>query len=91
MTGRFIHSNDSAMKTALKNLTVDQLVDRFAEFGIAQDDALWDGKYAKFNGLFDQMMDVNSQLQSHSPEARLALTRLFDHRNIQVRLQAARS
>lgn len=77
-------------KPNLARLTTDQLVDRFAEIGIAQDDALWDGKYAKFNGLFDQMMDVDRELRSRGREARLALTRLFDHRNIQVRLQAAR-
>jgi hypothetical protein len=39
------------MKIALNKMTVDQLVDRFAEIGIAQDDALWDGKYATFNRL----------------------------------------
>ena len=79
------------MKRAdLTKMTVDQLVDRFAEIGVAQDGAIWDGKHAKFNRLYDQMDAVDRELRSRGLEARLALTRLFDHRNIQVRLQAAR-
>jgi hypothetical protein len=73
----------------LTKMTVDQLVERFAEIGIAQDDALWDGKYAKFNRLFDRMNEVDLELRARGMDARRALLRLYGHRNIQVRLKAA--
>jgi Domain of unknown function (DUF2019) len=78
------------MKIALKNMTVNQLVDRFAEIGVAQDDALWESKYAKFNRLFDRMNEVDLELRSRGSSARLALLRLYIHPNIQVRLKAAK-
>ncbi len=78
------------MKRAdLTKMTIDQLVDRFAEIGLAQNDALWDGKYARFNRLYDQMSDVSQELKRRGKEARLALLRLYNHRDIQVRLKAA--
>jgi UTP-glucose-1-phosphate uridylyltransferase len=77
-------------KPNLKEMTIDQLVERFAEIGIAQDDALWGSKYAMFNRLFDQMNEVDEELRSRGLGARLALLRLYNHRNIQVRLKAAK-
>ncbi len=74
----------------LSKITIDQLVDRFAEIGVEQDNALWESKYAKFRQLYKQMDAVDGELRSRGLEARLALTRLFNHRNIQVRLQAAK-
>ncbi|MGB6174903.1 MAG: DUF2019 domain-containing protein [Methylocella sp.] len=74
----------------LKSMTVDQLVGRFAEIGIAQDQAELMGEIRKFNKLFDQMHAVDIELRARSTQARLALLRLFDHENIQVRLQAAK-
>jgi hypothetical protein len=73
----------------LTRLSADQLVDRFAEIGVEQDNALWDRKYAKFNRLFDRMNEVDLELRARGAAARLALLRLYDHRNIQVRLKAA--
>ncbi|HLH11866.1 MAG TPA: DUF2019 domain-containing protein [Methylovirgula sp.] len=71
-------------------MTIDQLVDRFAEIGVAQDDALWGSKYARFKRLFEQMNEVDLELRSRGAEARRALLRLYNHRNIQVRLKAAK-
>jgi Domain of unknown function (DUF2019) len=76
-------------KVDLANMNLDQLVDRFADIGVAQDDALWDGKYAKFNRLYDRMDEIDQELRSRGEEARLALLRLYNHRNMQVRLKAA--
>jgi uncharacterized protein YdcH (DUF465 family) len=77
----------------LRAMTIDQLVDRFAEIGIAQDNALWDqlgtNEYAQFTRLFNQMNDVDQELRSRGRDARLSLMRLYDHRNTQVRLKAA--
>lgn len=77
-------------KITLADMTVDQLVDRFAEIGIAQDQALLGGATGAFKRLFDQMRAVDEELRARGQQARLALVRLYDHPNIQVRLQAAR-
>ena len=80
-----------AMRQAdLKSMTVDQLVDRFAEIGVAQDQALLYDEIGKFNRLFDQMHLVDIELRARGLAARLALLRLFDNQNMQVRLQAAK-
>ncbi len=75
----------------LENLTVDELVDRYAHICIAQDDALFHDEHRKFSRLFTQMIAVREELRRRGPEARLALKRLYDHPNLQVRLQAAKS
>jgi hypothetical protein len=74
----------------LEKLTVDQLVDRFVEIGVAQDQAELMGEIGKFNRLFDQMRAVDIELRARGLAARRALLRLFDHPNMQVRLQAAK-
>ena len=74
----------------LKAMTVDQLVDRFAEIGIAQDTAELMGENSKFNKLYGQMKDVDTELRARGEEARRALLRLYSHPNMQVRLQAAK-
>lgn len=79
------------MKQAtLKSMTTGQLVDRFAEIGVAQDEALLYDEIGKFNQLFDQMRAVDDELRARGLESRRALLRLFDHQNMQVRLQAAK-
>jgi hypothetical protein len=77
-------------RVKLKSITVDQLVDRFAEIGVAQDEAELYGEHKKFRRLFNQMHDVDQELRRRGLQARLALLRLFDHPNMQVRLQAAK-
>ena len=77
-------------QSTLKSMTTEQLVDRFAEIGVAQDEALLYDEIGKFNQLFDQMHAVDDELRARGPESRRALLRLFDHQNMQVRLQAAK-
>jgi hypothetical protein len=74
----------------LEKLTVDQLVERFVAIGVAQDQALLYDEHKKFNRLFSEMNEVDQELRRRGPEARLALLRLFDHANMQVRLKAAK-
>jgi hypothetical protein len=76
-------------KTALKDMTVDQLVDSFAEIGISQYQATMGGETRRFNRLYDQMDLIDRELRSRGRDARLGLLRLYDHPNIQVRLKAA--
>ncbi|QBR70672.1 hypothetical protein CU048_04580 [Beijerinckiaceae bacterium] len=79
------------MKQAkLENMTVDQLVDRFVEIGVAQDQAELMGEIGKFNRLYRQMDATEKELRRRGRNARLALLRLYDHPNMQVRLNAAK-
>ena len=72
-----------------KKLTVDQLVSRFSEIGIAQDEALLKGAVDRFNHLYDQKVIIVTELKSRSGDKRSVLLRLYDHPNMQVRLNAA--
>jgi hypothetical protein len=78
------------MTRKLESMTIDELVDRFADIGIAEDEALLDDEVGKFNHLFDQMDAVDRELRARGEKARVALVRLFDHPNMQVRLEAAK-
>lgn len=75
----------------LANMTTSQLTDRFTEIGIAQDRALFAGKIAKFNKLFDAMQDVVSELKRRQGDERRALMALYTFPNAQVRLKAAKA
>jgi hypothetical protein len=73
----------------LEQMTINQLVDRFAETAIAQDDAVWFIKTRLYNRLYKQLEEIDLELRARGPAARLSLCRLFTHPNMQVRLQAA--
>lgn len=77
-------------RVKLEAMNVDQLVDRFEQIGVEQDQALLYDEIPRFNKLFDQMHAVDNELRARGPQARLELLRLFDHQNVQVRLQAAK-
>jgi|SRR4051812_46743310 Domain of unknown function (DUF2019) len=80
------------MKRAnLKDMTVDELVEYFADLAIQQDRALLLDQIGTFNRLFDKMEDVKVELKSRSGDQREALLRLFQHSNAQVRLKAAKA
>lgn len=83
-------------------LSTDQLLNRFTEIGIAQERAidnltlrLWDSQgedqdTSEIDRLFVDMKAIDEELRKRGRHARLALTQLFNHRNIQVRLSAAK-
>ena len=56
----------------MANMTTSDLVERFAQIGVAQDRALLGGEIAKFNRLFQQMMDVANELKARRRSAPLA-------------------
>jgi hypothetical protein len=78
------------MTRKLEKMTVDELVDRFAKIGMAQDGALLDDEIGKVNRLMHQLRELDMELRARGKEARLALLRLYDHPNMQVRLNAAK-
>ena len=73
----------------LQNLTVSQLVDRFAENATAQNNAIEFGESGKYNRLFKQMQAITDELKARGEDAQLQLLSLYNHKNIQVRFQAA--
>jgi nitrogen regulatory protein PII len=79
------------MKSAdLSALSVAELLERFAAICVEQNKTLFSGGYAKFNRLFDQMVAVENELKIRPGDQRSALLALFDHPDMQVRLQAAK-
>jgi hypothetical protein len=75
--------------SSLERATIDRLLERFVSICVAQDQALLRDDYAKFNRLYKQMDEIDNELRARGSEARRALSRLFDHPHIQVRLKAA--
>jgi hypothetical protein len=72
-------------------MTVEQLVARFIEIGEAQDDALLDSEIARFNRLYDEKVLVLDKLRGRDGDQRKVLIKLYDHPNMQVRLNAAKA
>ncbi|MGO9008086.1 MAG: DUF2019 domain-containing protein [Beijerinckiaceae bacterium] len=73
----------------LEILSTTDLVDKFAAACVAQDRALLSEKIGNFKKAYWQMIAADDELRKRGREARLALCRLYDHPNMQVRLQAA--
>lgn len=78
------------MTSSLRQFTIEQLVDRFAENGVAQSKAEIRGQISKYNRLFGEMAQISDELRARGVEARLGLRKLYAHPNIHVRLQAAK-
>jgi len=79
------------IRSKLDELTIADLVQRFADIGIEQDKALLWGEIGKFNKLFDRKTAIEAELKSRVGDQRHALLGLFDHPNLQVRLNAAKA
>lgn len=78
------------MKTrTLSDNLISQLIHRFVEIGMAQDKALFDDRIAEYNRLYREKTSIVSELKSRAGDQRQALLQLYDHPNLQVRLNAA--
>ncbi|UUP16183.1 DUF2019 domain-containing protein [Nitratireductor thuwali] len=75
----------------LATLTSEQLVERFADIGVAQDDALLGNEISRYNALYKDKVAVEVELRSRPGDQRRLLMTLYDHPNMQVRLNAAKS
>lgn len=78
-------------RSDLGDLTTEELVDRFATIGIEQDQALLRNEIAKFNRLYDKKEAIDIELRRRPGDQRRALLALFDHPNMQTRLNAAKA
>lgn len=77
--------------STVTSLSIKELVDRFAEIGIAQDQALLDNAIAKFNRLYRNKVAIETELRDRPGDQRRQLMALYDHPNMQVRLNAAKA
>jgi hypothetical protein len=78
-------------RPSTQNLTVDQLVERFAALGVEQSKAIDVDNNAKYARLFEQMRDVEEELKLRAGDQRRALVALYSYPNMQVRLAAAKA
>lgn len=69
----------------------ERLVARFAEIGLEQDYALLGNEIYRFNKLFEEMLLIETALKEKQGDQRRLLFSLYDHSNMQVRLNAARA
>ena len=76
-------------RVELKDISTTDLVERFAQIGVAQDKALLGREFATFNRLFEQMGEVSKELSQRQGDQRRALLVLYDFPNTQVQLKAA--
>lgn len=75
--------------SGLHDNTVSQLVQRFVEIAIGQDEAMRVDDNAKFRRLYRQMEAIEQELKRRSGDQRRALLPLYAHSNMQVRLKSA--
>jgi hypothetical protein len=86
----------------IRAATNEDLIARFAELGVEQyqcdDDEAWCVDVIKddnpalihYTRLYREMEAISKELKARGPDARRQLIPLYDHPNVQVRLQAAR-
>ncbi|MEI5681021.1 MULTISPECIES: DUF2019 domain-containing protein [unclassified Mesorhizobium] len=77
------------MKATISKITDDELVARFIEISIAQGEASETFETTKFNRLFDRKQKLLGELRARQGDQRRLLFALYDHPNMQVRLNAA--
>ena len=76
-------------KANLQDLSVEALIECYVSTGVAQYEAELDDNIRKFNRLYDDVKAVEAELKSRPGDRRTALLTLYDHANMQVRLNAA--
>ena len=75
----------------LPDMSIDQLVERFAALALEQDRALLGENIKRVNQLYDALEDVEGELKQRDGDQRRALLRLYDHPNPQVRVKAVKA
>lgn len=78
-------------RTKIEEMSAAELVDRFTEICLEQDQALLYSGTSRFNRIYREMVAVRDELKSRPGDQREALLALYEHENAQVRLQAARA
>jgi cytochrome c oxidase assembly protein Cox11 len=76
-------------RTKLSNLSVEQLVQLFADLSVQQDMAMMAMLQGDTNKLYWKIKAVGDELKARPGDQRSALLPLYIHKNMQVRLKAA--
>ena len=76
-------------RTKLSNLSVEQLVQLFADLSVQQDMAMMAMLQGDINKLYWKIKAVGDELKARPGDQRSALLPLYTHKNMQVRLKAA--
>jgi hypothetical protein len=71
-------------------MSTDDLVERFAASALREFEAELESDIAKQNKCVEQQMAISAELKARAGDQRAALLKLYDHPNVQVRLNAAR-
>jgi hypothetical protein len=72
-------------------MATEQLVQLFADLAVQQDAALLYRAQREVNRIFWRLEEIKSELKSRPGDQRAALLPLYDHKNMQVRLKAAKA
>lgn len=75
----------------LSKMTTEKLVQLFAELAVEQDRALLLRAISTVNKLYDRLEAIKSELKSRPGDQRSALLPLYNHKNMQVRVKAAKA
>jgi predicted component of type VI protein secretion system len=78
-------------RVRLQDMTVKQLVRRFTELAIEQDNAALGFDTKEVIRLFWLLAAISDELKSRDGDQRRALMPLFEHPNLQVRVKAAKA
>lgn len=75
----------------LPSMTTEQLVQLFTELAVQQDAAHLYRAQGEVNKLYFKLDAINKELKSRPGDQRSALLPLYDHKNMQVRVKAAKA
>lgn len=75
----------------LANMTTEQLVQTFADMAVQQDVALLSRMQRVVNKIYGKREAVENELKSRPGDQRSALLPLYNHKNMQVRVKAAKA
>lgn len=75
---------------SLHELSVAELIERFTAAGLGEFQAELESDIAKQNKFVRQSIAIANELKSRLGDQRSALIKLYDHPNVQVRLNAAK-
>lgn len=75
----------------VSKMTTDKLVQLFADLAVQQDAALLYRAQRQVNKIFWRLEEIESELKSRPGDQRSALLPLYNHKNMQVRVKAAKA
>jgi cytochrome c oxidase assembly protein Cox11 len=78
-------------RAKLNNLSIEQLVQQFTDLAVQQDMALLGGPQKEVNRIFWKLEAIESELKGRPGDQRAALLPLYNHKNKQVQVKAAKA